>query len=78
MICEQCQGTGFVPHKAPWEREMGTIVCMECTGSGSDQGVPDFLMRERLPEVEKAFEKTFYDKVVEPPKSKFRARRKGF
>jgi len=78
LICETCQGTGFVPHKAPWESEMGTIVCMDCTGSGDATGIPGFLLRERLPEVEKAFEKTYFDKVVEPPKTNRRIRRKGF
>ena len=77
MICVTCQGNGLLPHKAPWETEMGTIVCMDCTGSGDAAGIPEFLMRERAPEVEKVLEKTYYEKVVEPPKTAYRPKRRG-
>lgn len=78
MICHQCQGTGFVPHKAPWEPEIGEIVCMDCAGAGNEFGIPEFLLRERVPEVEKVLEKTFFEKLTEPPPpSKYRVKRRG-
>jgi hypothetical protein len=50
---------------------------MDCTGSGDASGIPAFLMLERPAEVAKVFEKTFYDKVVEPPKTAYRPKRRG-